>query len=685
MKNKLHFIIGMVFVAIITLTGCEETQGSATLRLRLTEDSGARATSREVISPPGQSLLISGYTVSGTGPNDNTFSVSTNSTQVDINGLVIGTWEINVTGFNQQGTAMARGTASHHLTSSDNTVEVVLNEFIGEGSVNIGFDWVDPAYPNIALDLKLKAQGGVEETITDGKTLFPASASARYEAVLPTGSYDLAFILYSNGTRIAGGVVALRILDGHTSEQEITILVDQETPEATGLQISTDVVDPVSGTILGLPATILPNTSVTATFSRGGGGGPGAVSVDWYLDGSHMASGNSIEFSTYTGPHRLDAIAKTGNLGSVGSETLPFRASVKSQQRIPVIVSSVNEGELDAQQQPYWLTGVTDTAFLRDGRLLVASADGLQLCEIRKDRLVVVKNFTSTGAATSPQTDPYPTNGISDITIDTVDNIICTTARGLGTVVLYNYDASAKELHKIVALDTSSSLWDGAIGNVALNTSLKTLYVVDPVANILHFTTYGTEGLGSFKWFGLFSSEIQVVDPQQVTVSSDGTRLGLACPTNRTFHTYKLSIDPITGNPKVFEELHTTVAAGLASGPYDIRIVGNLLQLSLEDGLQLYRFPDTGSEWIQEQKISIDTSRVIDLAFDSTFENCWILHGGPQPKVAKSTLFNGVPVYDDGSMDTGSFAASGISYSPKGNFLSLYGDNRLMLLRISDG
>jgi hypothetical protein len=638
-----------------------------------------------VISPPGQSLLISGYTVSGTGPNGNTFSVSTNSTQVDINGLIIGTWEIAVTGFNQQGTAMARGTASHHLTTSNNTVEVVLNEFIGEGSVNIGFDWIDPAYPNIALDLKLKAQGGVEETITEGKTLYPASASARYEAVLPTGSYDLAFILYSNGTRIAGGVVALRILDGYTSQEEITILVDQETPEATGLQISTDVVDPVLGTIQGIPATILPNTSVTATFSRGGGGGPGAVMVDWYLDGSHVASGNSIEFSTYTGPHRLDAIAKTEHLGSVGSETLPFRATVESQQGIPVIVSSVTDGELDAQQQPYWLTGITDTAFLRDGRLLIASGDGLQLCEIKKDRLVVLKNFTSTGVATSPQTDPYPTNGITDITIDTVDNIVCTTAQELGTVVLYNYDAAAKELHKIVALDTSSNLWDGTISNVALNTSLKTLYVVDPVANILHFTTYGTEGLGGFKWFGLFSPEIEVVDPQRITISSDGSRLGLACPANRTFHTYKLSIDPITGNPKVFEELHTTVAANLASGPYDIRIVGNLLQLALEDGLQLYRFPDTGSEWIQEQKISIDTTRVLDLAFDSTFANCWMLHGGSQPKVAKSTLINGVPIYDDGSMETGPFAALGISYSPKGNFLSLHGDNRLVLLRISDG
>ncbi|MDD2297442.1 MAG: hypothetical protein WCS59_05285 [Sphaerochaetaceae bacterium] len=679
MKKQIYCIVILVLIATFTFTACEETSGSTTLRLRLT----TKKQISRVISPEGQGLSITGYTVSGNGPNGKTFSVSTHSTQVDITGLVIGAWEIEVKGYNQQGTLIAEGSASHHLTTKNNVVEVVLSDLAGTGTVNIGFSWGDPAYSNITFELKLKPQGEEETTITEGKTVYPSTASARYQATLPTGSYDLSFTLYSDGTKVAGGVEALRILQGCATEGEITIIVDKETPEATGLLISSNIVEPVEGVIQGVEATVLPNTPITATFTKTRGGGPKSVTIDWYLDGTHIASGNSLQFSTYTGAHRLDVVAQTELLGSVGSESKSFRASVESLQGTPFSVLAINDGDYDTNEQEYWLTGVTDIAFMRDGRLFIASSKGLQLCEIKQDSLLVINNFSSTSPETSPLIDRYPTNGITDIVVDTIDDIVCTTARNLGTVVVYKYNASVADLEKIAVFDTTSNLWGSSITNVDLDTGLNTLYVADSIANRLYYSTYTSESVGDFTSNKLFHLDYDVINPTYLTVSSDGQRIAITCPTNNTFHTYKVTRSA-TLDPIIFPETNNIMAESSAGGPYMAKIVGNLLQVVMEDGIHLYSPPVSGKYWIYEHKLSDDNSPVQNVCYDSSYSKGWVIHGGSQPHVAKVSLYNGCPTYDSGITATGIYQPTDIAYSPKGNFLSISGNDQLRLLRISD-
>ncbi len=680
MKRNMFYSVCLLLILVIVLVACEETTGSTTLRLRLTSaNQGSR-----VLSPEGQGLAITGYTVSGNGPNDKTFSISTNSTQVDINGLVIGTWELTVKGFNQQGTPIAEGSTTHHLTTKDNVVEVSLTDLQGTGTVNIGFTWGDPTYPNITLDLKLKPQGGVEESITEGKTIYQTTASARYQATLPTGSYDLSFTLYSDGTKVAGGVEAIRILQGCSTEGEVSIIVDKETPEATGLLIKSDIVEPVEGLITGLDDTILPNTVTTASFSKTKGGGPKPVTVDWYLDGTHIASGNSIDFSTHTGPHRLDVVAQTELLGSVGSESKSFRASVESLQNVPFSVMAINNGDYDSNDQEYWIAGITDIAFMRDGRLIISSSKGLQLCEIKRDSLIVLKNFASTSTNTSPHIDRYPTNAITDLVVDTADDIVCTTASTLGIVVLYKYNAETPDLEKIAVFDTTNSSWVGEITNADLDTSFNTLYVVDSSNKQLYYGGYTSEGVEELSSYTLFCLDHEIINPTRIKVSSTGGRLAVACPINNTFHTYMISRSP-TLQPILFPETNNVVATSLAEGPYDIQIVGNLLQVFMDDGIHLYSPPITGRSWVYENKISTEDSPVLDVCYDSTYTMGWVIHGGNESYVANISLYNGSPIYEPGTMSTGSFTPTEIAYSPKGNFLSIGGHDQLMLLRISDG
>jgi hypothetical protein len=321
---------------------------------------------------------------------------------------------------------------------------------------------------------------------------------------------------------------------------------------------------------------------------------------------------------------------------------------------------------------------------MRDGRLIIASSKGLQLCEIRRDSLIVLKNFASTSPNTSPHIDRYPTNGITDLAVDTVDDIVCTTASALGSVVLYKYNATASDLEKIAVFDTTNNYWAGAITNADLDPNFNTLYVVDPSTKKLYYSEYSGEGVEDFSSYKLFCLDHEIINPTRIKASSTGGRLAVVCPINNTFHTYVVTRSP-TFTPIIFPETNNVVATSLAEGPYDVRIVGDLLQVFMDDGIHLYSPPATGRNWIYEQKISSENSPVLDVCYDSTYSEGWATHGGDQPYVAKMSLYNGSPVYETQTMPTGAFQATDIAYSPKGNFLSISGNNQLMLLRISDG
>ncbi len=125
-------------------------------------------------------------------------------------------------------------------------------------------------------------------------------------------------------------------------------------------------------------------------------------------------------------------IANTSKPGSIGSVSWPFQATVQNNAGVPIAIMSLQNGDLDAAAQPFNLNQITDAAFSRDGKLLIASQNSLQLCKIVQDKLVVVKNFTDAGVTASVATEPYPVYGVTDIAVDLLDDMVCTTASTTG-------------------------------------------------------------------------------------------------------------------------------------------------------------------------------------------------------------------------------------------------------------
>jgi hypothetical protein len=682
MKKSSYIFIVLMALTIVIFVSCEESFGTTNLHLTFSSDRG-QSSSREVVSPVGQSLAITGYIVSGNGPNDKSFSITTNSSQADINGLVIGTWEINVIGINQQGTAIASGNKIHHLTTKSNNIEIILDELTGSGSVDVGFYWVDTNYPELDFSLVLKPQNGIEREVTEGLFINHQTASARFQATLETGSYDLIFSLTSGDENIAGGVVVLRILDGFTSSKEITLIVDKETRDASTFLIKNSVVEPVVGTIEGLSSTLLPMKRSTAHFSHTAGGGSGLLTVNWYLDGIAIGSGLSVDFIPHSGNHRLDAVASTPNIGSVGATTFPFRATVEPMDGVPVIVSNHTQGDKDQNNKLYNLNGVSATAFLKDGKLLVAATNSLQLCEIKKDRLVVLKTYTSSGSMPATS-NPYPVEDISSIVVDNLDNLVITTSKTRAVVTLYKYDQDQQELVKVSALEKiHNAPWENNILDAQIDRINKRLYILDPNKSKMYYSSYGLSGIDDL-------NNITVSKCQQASsfsVTNDGSIIAIASSANRKLvtynHTFALDL-PLNVRFNVYGETFFDESQIDASN-FAIWAVGPTIHINLNDGLYLLTPPtESATYWQQTNKITSKSGPASCITYDSLLANCWFVEGSSTPVITKSEMTSGIPMNPIGSTNLETFKPNYISYSPKGTFLALSGNNRLMLLRIAD-
>ena len=677
MKKTTIFKIALLLLLLLSLLGCEEEKGVAILRLRM----NPLPENGRTLYPEGQGLAITGYTVSGEGPNDSKFSVSTNSSQVEINGLTVGTWDLVVTGYNQQGTPIAKEEITHHLTSRDNFLEVVLGELVGEGSVDIGFYWNDINFPEVNFKLELRSQDGDYETVQSGLNVSPSTASARYHATLPCGSYDIAFTLYSQNEKLAGGVEALRILDSCTTSGDISIVVNKEAAEPTGLRIKSNIVEPVEGVIEGLPDLISPHTETTVSFSRTHGGGPKNLEVAWFLNGTYLGDANPFSFSTHTGTHRLDALVKTELLGSVGTVSKTFRASVEANNGEPCLVSLVSDGERDSSEKEYWLTNLSDFKFLHDGRLLLASSKGLQLCEIRRDSLQVIDTFVTTGG--NVNIDQYPTAGITDILVDPYENIVITTAKDLGVVVFYRYDSISATLEKIQAFGPSSGVWGSTITNTAIDPLYKTYFVVDRSSKKIYLGSYSSETIGSANSMKLSDHLYPLSNPTSIDLSPDGTRLVLSCPSNRSFHSYKVTRHH-TGNTFVGGESNMAVPSNLGEGPYGAVTIGNVSQLMMEGGLHLFSIGGGDLDWAYVRKVSEGSLPVSDISLNSAKTKEWILQEGNTSYITSINLYNGAPIDCSASTSLPSFRGKIIDSSPLENFLAVGSTNKLMLFRIGD-
>ena len=407
MKKYIWKIIGIVAITSLLCVGCAEQEGTTNLRVRLSDATSSRAIARDMYAPLGEGLEIYGYILEGTGPNDDSLTLTTNSSQVNINGLVIGTWDLLVTAINQQGTPLATGEKTFQLTTRNNSVEVIIDTLIGSGDLRIDFSWGEEIFDEIDFVLGLQKQGNEAIDVSSAVLVNEQSSSAQYQTTLDAGVYELTYSIYSQGVKLTGGIDIIRILDNKETHAEVALTIKKETPEPTGLSIQNTFGRSISGSITGIDDVVTPHSPLSATFTDDAEG-PYTYEVKWYLNGEYLSTGQTANFSTYTGDHRLDAIAQGVQIGNMGASTKNFKASVSQNGNLPFIVSSIATPDVDKNSNPYFLDQISDSKFLKDGRMVISSSNGLQVCDIVNDELVILHSYTTSGNGDKCFNRPIP-------------------------------------------------------------------------------------------------------------------------------------------------------------------------------------------------------------------------------------------------------------------------------------
>ncbi|NCB02230.1 MAG: hypothetical protein EOM67_08705 [Spirochaetia bacterium] len=681
MKKYRSIFLLMVIIGGALFVGCAEQGTTANLKVRLNDAISNQNNSRSMYSPIGEGLDIFGYILEGSGPNDQTLTITTSSAQVDINGLVIGTWTLLVTAINQQGTALATGEKTFQLSTKNNTVDVMIDTLIGSGSLDVTFSWGEEVFDDIEFTLGIKKQTGPLVDVSEEVTIFELSSSAMYEAFLDAGVYEMFYSIYSNGTKLTGGVDVIRILDSKETIANVDIIIKKTTPEATGLTIQNNFGRSIFGSITGVADIELPHTQITASFEDETEG-PHSYQITWYLDGEYLSTGSTAQFSTYTGTHRLDAIAQGTLIGNMGSTTKHFKASVTQNGDIPIIVSSLSSPDRDKNNNLYFLDQITDSQFLRDGKMIISSSNGLQVCDVVNDELIILNSYTTTGNGISVASDPYPTQGVTNIAIDTVDDIVITTAKNLSIVVVYQYSSQDASLTKLGSFDpTIGDSWTSAISNVVLDKANKYAFFVNRANNKMQSFKYDEATLALYPNASLGPTNPVLQDASVLHLSNDGTKFVVSSPSNNVFRHYILSYK-YDGRPLVVYGGKAVVSSAYGTLVH-AQHVGNKVHVLTDSGMHIYSIDGTTADYLYRSTVGTTNNHVFALTYDNLYDRGWSVEMDSQLHIKTLSLLNDLS-YDSGRLSLNNLSNVSLSYSPKGNMMSLTGSSSLYLLRLND-
>ncbi len=381
--RRINLLVALVLIAT-ALVSCEESRSHATLRVNLQKD-------RSIV-PSGYPLEISKYRLTGDGPGSESFSIETSRESVSLEGLVIGEWIIYAEGLNSIGDILVTGETTHYLSSTNGSCTIVMEDLVGEGTLEVYLSW-DPERisEDVSIEMEIVPQYGNKESESLILSSFDAaSGTASYIGEgYPAGSYILAARLYDGSVQVAGFVEAVRIAGNQVSEGEITFDLDKYPTEPGMLELVNNTGIPVVCYIDGIEDTVEASIPITVSITCETDEVSG-FQIAWYLDGSQIGEGPSVEFTPLIGTHRLDVVASASRLGTTGSASVNFEAISASTPGVPV------QGNVIESSSDLPLSGYTDLRFLPDGNVMISSNTErtIQIAKIIRNDLDAVRSYT---------------------------------------------------------------------------------------------------------------------------------------------------------------------------------------------------------------------------------------------------------------------------------------------------
>ena len=382
--KKLFILLLIVSIIIAGFASCKQEGGTATMKLMLKKtDLGAKTLT------PGDasSLQITRFRLTGNGPKNATFDITTDNTSVTINGLEVGTWNVTAKGLNASGTELVQGSTVYELTQNSGTAQLVLDEMVGTGTFILNIDWVNTEVPDPSLQVFLTAQGGVEGPLAAEPDYNNRTASISKS--LAAGSYIVRGVLKSGDFHVGGFVDSIRIVGGQTTQGSVSISQMQYADASGYFLLTNKAGEPVRGTMTGFgtdqdSSPILEaNTDKVIKFTLDNAfeTAPG-LRIQWFLDGLALSDSkilgkeNQITANITPGSHRIDAVVSNDLLGSYGCVSTTFLAMLSSTKGALSKLSDFSTiliGKVGGQCQYLTLGSDTIVSPLPSGKFLIVS------------------------------------------------------------------------------------------------------------------------------------------------------------------------------------------------------------------------------------------------------------------------------------------------------------------------
>ncbi len=456
-----------------SLGGCkEESAGRSSLHVSMEKRSDLEKT----LLPNDTPLEVSRYVVEGEGPQDTTFSVMSNTNSVDVDGLLIGTWNITAVGRNDQGVDLVQGSTSINLTKEPGETMIELDALSGDGMMSISLDWDAYKINDPSIEAWLTDPEGTTVSLTPTLNNM-TSGSVTYQGSYPAGSYLLRTKLYSGATAVAGCAEVIRVVGNKTTEGVVKLTLDKYADIPTSITLVDNLGVPVECSIEGISETMRAQTVANATLNAEN---TSNLEVSWYLDGELISNSLSCSFTPQSGQHRLDVIADGAKLASTGSASINFKAAVEGTTGVPQCVSLIE----DATDGLY-VGRNAHIAFLPDGKLLLASNlhQTIQICRIVRDSLEVVHTYTTS--------DGFNASQVTDVFVDTPTKLVAIADKNLPSICVYQYDSDTATLSKVYTRSncysktSSSSKTFTSTHNLTLESNTGLLFSLIPDASHL--------------------------------------------------------------------------------------------------------------------------------------------------------------------------------------------------------
>lgn len=269
------------------------------------------------------------YDITGEGPGGRTFSRTTTSPSVTIEGLAFGPWTVTALAKNAADTVIGQGTGYVVVhTGVVSPLAITVLPLPGNGTLSLAVTWIVADVPTPSIDAQLLPSVGsaipLAFVMGTGSATFSSGSIA-------AGYYTLSLKLLDNGVLVMGAVEVVRIVAGQTTSGSFDFTQVNLGTGDIAVTISPAMNAPLAVTMTGQLAALAHGASMTVTAAVPAEAGN--VTFIWYLNGESKATGSSASpaftfgSTLAVGYYRLDVTAFTADGARAGAATHRFTVS----------------------------------------------------------------------------------------------------------------------------------------------------------------------------------------------------------------------------------------------------------------------------------------------------------------------------------------------------------------------